>query len=82
MDVVKTRLMKQRSLMYRNTLDCLIKTVQTEGFVALYKVTLLPPTDLLIAQGFWPTWARLGPWQFTFWVTYEQLRVITGVGSF
>jgi solute carrier family 25 uncoupling protein 27 len=73
-DVVKTRMMNQRlsqggTITYRSSLDCLVKTARTEGISGLYK-------------GFLPTWARLGPWQFTFWVCYERLRIWTGVGSF
>jgi len=72
-DVVKTRMMNQymssAKPIYRNSLDCFMKSVQAEGFFALYK-------------GFLPTWARLGPWQLCFWITYEQLRRISGVGTF
>ena len=32
--------------------------------------------------GFLPTWGRLGPWQLTFWVTYEQLRKASGMAGF
>lgn len=31
---------------------------------------------------FFPTWARLGPWQLVFWTTYEQLRTSFGMASF
>ncbi|KAJ0865694.1 putative mitochondrial carrier protein [Helianthus annuus] len=73
-DVVKTRMMNQvvnedGSYKYRNSYDCLIKTVRFEGFRALWK-------------GFFPTWARLGPWQFVFWVSYEKFRLIAGLPSF
>lgn len=74
-DVVKTRIMNQRGgneetmLKYRNSLDCLVKTVRVEGLRALWK-------------GFFPTWARLGPWQFVFWVSYEKFRQISGLSSF
>lgn len=70
-DVIKTRLMNQSpsNPKFSSTLDCLRKTVQQEGVFALYK-------------GFWPTWARLGPWQMCFWVSYEQLRKITGQAGF
>jgi solute carrier family 25 uncoupling protein 27 len=54
---------------YTGTLDCAIKTVRHEGVAALWK-------------GFWPTWARLGPWQLVFWTTYEQLRTAAGMGGF
>ncbi|KAK1362060.1 mitochondrial uncoupling protein 3 [Heracleum sosnowskyi] len=73
-DVVKTRMMNQVAgedgkMKYRNSYDCLVKTVRVEGFKALWK-------------GFIPTWARLGPWQFVFWVSYEKFRQIAGLSSF
>mmetsp|Transcript_101162 Transcript_101162/g.284146 ORF Transcript_101162/g.284146 Transcript_101162/m.284146 type:complete len:312 (+) Transcript_101162:77-1012(+) len=73
-DVAKSRIMNQArqadgSLMYSGTLDCWVKTVRSEGFLALYK-------------GFLPGWMRLGPWQLVFWCTYEQLRIATGLGGF
>ncbi|THU51452.1 hypothetical protein C4D60_Mb06t31200 [Musa balbisiana] len=72
-DVVKTRMMNQTSGrdadVYRNSVDCLYKTVKFEGMRALWK-------------GFFPTWARLGPWQFVFWVSYEKLRQVSGLSSF
>ena len=67
-DVVKTRLMSGDNE-YRGVVDCLTKTVRGEGVGGLYK-------------GFWTTWMRLGPWQLTFWVTYEQLRALSGLGGF
>lgn len=73
-DVIKTRMMNQAAsregkLMYKNSYDCLVKTVKLEGVRALWK-------------GFLPTWARLGPWQFAFWVSYEKFRQIAGFSSF
>ncbi|PSS28756.1 Mitochondrial uncoupling protein [Actinidia chinensis var. chinensis] len=73
-DVVKTRMMNQTvseegKVKYRNSYDCLSKTVRVEGLRALWK-------------GFFPTWARLGPWQFVFWVSYEKFRQIAGLSSF
>lgn len=74
-DVVKTRIMNQQTasgdgkLKYRNSFDCLVKTVKVEGLGALWK-------------GFFPTWARLGPWQFVFWISYEKFRRISGLSSF
>ena len=64
-DVVKTRIMnqpvsKEGNIRYENSYDCLVKTIRIEGLRALWK-------------GFFPTWARLGPWQFVFWVSYEKL---------
>ncbi|XP_071927540.1 mitochondrial uncoupling protein 3-like [Coffea arabica] len=73
-DVVKTRMMYEAAgvdgkAKYQNSFDCLVRTVKIEGFGALWK-------------GFFPTWARLGPWQFVFWVSYEKLRQIAGLSSF
>ncbi len=71
-DVLKTRLMNQKpggAVQYRGMLDCLRKSVTAEGVGVLYR-------------GFWPTWARLGPWQLTFWLSYEQLRRLSGMGAF
>jgi len=71
-DVIKTRMMnqgKEGKAMYRSSYDCLVKTVRHEGVTALWK-------------GFLPTWARLGPWQFVFWVSYEKLRQASGISSF
>ncbi|KAK3042389.1 hypothetical protein RJ639_002435 [Escallonia herrerae] len=73
-DVVKTRMMNQAvneegQVKYKNSFDCLVKTVRLEGSRALWK-------------GFFPTWARLGPWQFVFWVSYEKFRQIAGLTSF
>lgn len=73
-DVVKTRMMNQAvsqegKSMYNNSYDCLVKTVRVEGLRALWK-------------GFFPTWARLGPWQFVFWVSYEKFRELAGLSSF
>ncbi|XP_061551022.1 kidney mitochondrial carrier protein 1-like isoform X2 [Phycodurus eques] len=49
-DVVRTRMMNRRgAALYQGTLDCVLRTWRSEGFVALYK-------------GFFPNWLRLGPW--------------------
>ncbi|NXR15383.1 KMCP1 protein, partial [Semnornis frantzii] len=51
-DVVRTRMMNQRSQQheghsnYKGTLDCMLQTWKNEGFFAFYK-------------GFWPNWLRL-----------------------
>lgn len=70
-DVVKSRIMNQdpSSPTYKGTVDCFLRTFRNEGFAGLYK-------------GFFFTWARLGPWQLVFWVTYEKLRGIAGMGGF
>lgn len=74
-DVIKTRVMNQptdskgRGLLYKSSVDCLMKAIKDEGFFSLYK-------------GFIPIWMRMAPWSLTFWMTYEQLRLLTGVSSF
>lgn len=73
-DVVKTRMMNQAAkkegkVLYNSSYDCLVKTIKVEGIRALWK-------------GFFPTWARLGPWQFVFWVSYEKFRKFAGLSSF
>lgn len=73
-DVVKTRIMNQpikdgKGLLYRGVVDCAVKTVNQEGFFALYK-------------GFIPIWGRMAPWSLTFWLTFEQIRKLCGTSSF
>ena len=53
---------------YRNSYS-LVKTLRVEGLRACWK-------------GFFPTWARLGPWQVVFWVSYEKFRQSAGLSSF
>lgn len=50
-------------VIYTSSLDCLVRTVRTEGVMALYK-------------GFIPNWLRLGPWNIIFFMTYEQLKKV------
>lgn len=66
-DVLKTRMMMKAG--EKNMIKCATKVLRNEGIVTFYK-------------GFIPTWARLAPWQLTFWVTYEQLRRLTGSSGF
>jgi len=71
-DVLKSRLMNQKpgdGVRYSGMLDCARRSVAAEGWGVLYR-------------GFWPTWARLGPWQLTFWMSYETLRKHSGLGGF
>uniref|UniRef100_A0A6B2ED74 Putative mitochondrial oxoglutarate/malate carrier n=1 Tax=Phlebotomus kandelakii TaxID=1109342 RepID=A0A6B2ED74_9DIPT len=74
-DVVKTRIMNQpvdatgKGLLYQGSVDCLVKTVSKEGFFALYK-------------GFLPVWIRMAPWSLTFWLSFEQIRSMLGIGGY
>merc|ERR1719312_2087390 len=61
-DVVRTRLMVQRvadktGVSYRSATHCGLHTVATEGVSALYR-------------GFVPAFARMGPWNVTFFLVY------------
>jgi len=67
-DVIKSRMMQTHSP-YRGIIDCIHKTVAEEGILSLYK-------------GFYPIWFRLAPWQLIFWLTYERLRLVSGLESF
>ncbi|KAJ9573442.1 hypothetical protein L9F63_009170, partial [Diploptera punctata] len=74
-DVVKTRIMNQpidssgKGLIYKSSIDCLLKTVENEGLFALYK-------------GFLPVWIRMAPWSLTFWLSFEQIRYMLGSTGF
>ena len=67
-DVIKSRMMQNNSP-YKNIGDCIIKTINNEGILSLYK-------------GFIPIWFRLAPWQLTFWVSYEKMRILSGLDGF
>lgn len=67
-DVVKTRIMNQKVVgkngtLYRGAVECLVKTVKTEGIFGLYK-------------GFLPNWLRAGPQTLITFCIFEQLRKI------
>ena len=74
-DVIKTRVMNQprdkcgKGLFYKSSIDCLVQTIQKEGFFSLYK-------------GFVPIWSRMAPWSLTFWLTWEEIRKLCGSTSF
>ncbi|PRQ48523.1 putative mitochondrial brown fat uncoupling protein [Rosa chinensis] len=65
-DVIKTRVMNMKvepgaEPPYKGALDCAVKTVRSEGPMALYK-------------GFIPTISRQGPFTVVLFVTLEQVR--------
>lgn len=67
-DVIKTRVMnmkvgKGETAPYSGALDCALKTVRSEGPMALYK-------------GFIPTISRQGPFTVVLFVTLEQVRKV------
>lgn len=55
--------------LYNGVIDCYIKIIRNEGFFSLYK-------------GFLPSYIRMAPWSLTFWVSYEEIRKLTGASSF
>jgi solute carrier family 25 uncoupling protein 27 len=61
--------MMQKNSPYKGIINCIHKTVTEEGMISLYK-------------GFFPIWFRLAPWQLIFWVSYEKLRILSGLKSF
>ncbi|KAE8039201.1 hypothetical protein FH972_011631 [Carpinus fangiana] len=62
-DVVKSRMMGDST--YKNTLDCFIKTLKSEGFLAFYK-------------GFFPNFGRLGAWNVIMFLTFEKAKNFFG----
>lgn len=67
-DVIKTCMQNQKLLapQYENSLHCLYSVTRKEGVRGLLR-------------GFWPRYARLGPWQLIFFVCYERfLILVTG----
>lgn len=74
-DVIKTRMMNQkrdkhgRGLYYKSSVDCLMQAIKNEGFFSLYK-------------GFIPIWTRMAPWSLTFWLTWEEIRKLSGLPTF
>jgi len=66
-DVIKTRIMNQRGgeQLYSGVGDALVKTIQTEGVLGLYK-------------GLLPNWMRLGPHTIVTFMVYEKLRSMAG----
>eukprot|EP01017_Pseudomicrothorax_dubius_P040027 TRINITY_DN6218_c0_g1_i1.p1 TRINITY_DN6218_c0_g1~~TRINITY_DN6218_c0_g1_i1.p1 ORF type:complete len:299 (-),score=39.08 TRINITY_DN6218_c0_g1_i1:71-967(-) len=60
-DVIKTRMMMQRSRVYKNTLDCLNKTLRKEGFMKLLSAAHIRSFNNFLAG-------------FVFFGLYEGLR--------
>ncbi|XP_068311247.1 mitochondrial uncoupling protein 2-like [Pyrus communis] len=58
-DMVKSRMMGDST--YKNTLDCFVKTLKYEGFLAFYK-------------GFLPNFGRLGSWNVLMFLMLEQAK--------
>ena len=71
-DMVRTRYMNQKKdhnkkpVLYRGTIDCIVKTVRKEGLFGLYK-------------GFIPNWTRTGTHTVVTFFVFEQLRAFVGM---
>jgi solute carrier family 25 uncoupling protein 8/9 len=65
-DVVKVRLMNDRTRQYSGMLHCIVRTFKSEGFLAFYK-------------GFMPCWTRLGSHTVLTYLVYERIRKLAGV---
>jgi solute carrier family 25 (mitochondrial uncoupling protein), member 27 len=69
-DLIRTRLANQihgaKGNLYSGSWDCAVKTVKSEGVIALYK-------------GFTPAYLRLAPWQLVFFFSWEEMSKFMGV---
>lgn len=62
-DVVKSRIMADKSGQFSGVLNCFVKTFANEGIFAFYK-------------GFIPNFARLGSWNCVMFLTLEKMKVL------
>ena len=60
-DVVKSRVMGDKTGAYKGMADCIVKTYQKEGVLAFY-------------NGFLPNFARLGSWNVVMFLSLEKAR--------
>eukprot|EP01114_Cavostelium_apophysatum_P021819 TRINITY_DN7711_c0_g1_i1.p1 TRINITY_DN7711_c0_g1~~TRINITY_DN7711_c0_g1_i1.p1 ORF type:complete len:317 (-),score=55.65 TRINITY_DN7711_c0_g1_i1:628-1578(-) len=71
-DVIKSRIMNDKTTegapKYKNTYDCFVKIIRSEGLIGLYK-------------GFFPNWMRIGPHTIITFLVYEELRKVFGIGA-
>ncbi|WZZ52587.1 hypothetical protein YC2023_052694 [Brassica napus] len=65
-DVVKSRMMGDSA--YKNTIDCFVQTLQSDGPMAFYK-------------GFIPNFGRLGSWNVIMFLTLEQVKMTNATFS-
>ncbi|CAK4611039.1 unnamed protein product [Aphanomyces euteiches] len=65
-DVIKTRIMHQKTVVYANAFDALRKIVKNEGIAGLYK-------------GWLPNWMRLGPHTMITLMIFEEMRKLFGL---
>lgn len=68
-DNLKSRIMADKKKYYKNMIDCTYKSIKVNGIRSLF-------------IGFFPNWLRIGPWQFIFWNSYENYRLLFGIDKF
>ncbi len=61
-DVVKSRVMGDKTGAFSGVLDCFVKTAKQDGLSAFYK-------------GFLPNFGRLGSWNVVMFLTLEQVKL-------
>ena len=67
-DVIKTRMMNNPNE-FKSTFTACKLIVKNENIAGLYR-------------GFFPIWARLGPWNMIFFMCFEHFRKMYGYASF
>jgi solute carrier family 25 uncoupling protein 8/9 len=60
-DVVKSRVMGDKTGRFNGVMDCFVKTAKQDGLGAFYK-------------GFMPNFGRLGSWNVVMFLTLEQVK--------
>ena len=63
-DVIKTNFMNHHQQYNHSLIKCVVRIYQQHGMFYFWRGSLL-------------NWIRLGPWQLVFWVTYENLAILT-----
>lgn len=79
-DVIKSRVMA--SGVVSGTGAPTTVTTSFRDIVAVVKDTYKKGGLGIFYRGFLPAWIRLAPWQFVFWITYEQMRKVVGFAGF
>jgi len=68
-DVIKSNFMNHHEKYNHSLIKCIYTLYQQHGLFYFWRGSLL-------------NWVRLGPWQMVFWVTYENLAILTGNKTF
>ena len=82
-----------KGLLYKGSMDCLSRAVKEEGVRPNVRCSEKVVWGRLRAEsvgrqvmslykGWLPNWMRMAPWSLVFFLTFEQLRVATGQGTF